>query len=71
MVETARRLGARAIWFQSGLNPGGEQDPAGCWMAPEDEARARRVVEAAGLAFVAQPFIVDALEELAARRRSS
>ncbi len=61
IVESARRIGAHAIWFQSGLNAGGQPHPAGCWMAPDDAARARRIVESAGMAFVCEPSIVETL----------
>lgn len=59
IVDTARRLGARAVWVQSGRTETGERDPKGCWMSAEESARARAIVESAGLAFVDRPSIVD------------
>lgn len=61
IVDQARALGAATVWVQSGLATGGEKDPAGCWLSDADAATARAVVEAAGLAYVDHPPIVDAI----------
>jgi hypothetical protein len=58
-VETARDLGAHAVWVQSGLTAGGAKDPTGCWLPPEQSQEVRAVVESAGLAFVDDCYIVD------------
>ena len=63
IVERARALGARAIWYQSGLDSTGERDPRGCWQLPDELAEARQVVESAGLAFVREPYIADVARE--------
>jgi predicted CoA-binding protein len=64
----ARSLGANAIWFQSGRTEGGASDPKGYWL-PEDEAsRARQSVEAAGLAYVDDVYIADAVREAAIKK---
>ncbi|HTJ77273.1 MAG TPA: VOC family protein [Acidimicrobiales bacterium] len=65
IIETARALGARAVWTQSGLRDGGgERDPEGCWLADEDLTAARQMVEAAGLVHVHQPYIGAAVRRL-------
>jgi predicted CoA-binding protein len=61
IVAVAVGAGAGAVWIQSGLDAAGARDPRGCWLAGADAARARAVVEGAGLAYVDQPYIVDAL----------
>lgn len=64
IAATARGLGARAVWLQSGVDERGEKDPAGCWLSDEDVATARRAVEAAGLALVWEASIVDVARRL-------
>lgn len=59
VVDQARAVGARAVWIHSGLAAGGEKDPAGSWLADEDAAAARAIVESAGLAYVDSPYIAD------------
>jgi predicted CoA-binding protein len=59
LVERAADLGAAAVWLQSGLGPDSAKDPTGCWMPADDLRRARRIVEAAGLTFLAEPYIAD------------
>lgn len=61
IVELARSLGARAIWRQSGVTAGGAKDPAGTWVPEEESRQARAITEAAGLAYVEAPYIIDAL----------
>ena len=63
-VGVARALGATAIWRQSGLAADGRKDPLGCWVPAEEAAAARRLVAAAGLAYVDSPYIGDALRGL-------
>lgn len=61
LVDVALGLGATTLWVQSGLTVDGDKDPTGCWMPAADSAMARAKVEAAGLAYVDRPYIVDAL----------
>jgi predicted CoA-binding protein len=61
IVELACGLGARAVWLQSGRSDDGDRDPKGCWLPPDEADRARSLVEAAGLAFFASPYIGDAV----------
>ena len=61
IAEEAARIGARAVWMHSGLASDGSPDPRGCWLPPDDRSQARRLVEAAGLAYLDEPFILDAV----------
>ena len=70
IIATARRLGAKAIWTQSGFSSAGGRDPKGCWLADEDLERARNLVDSAGLKHVSEPYIGDAVKagQLRAKR---
>jgi hypothetical protein len=59
VVQAAADLGARAVWYQSGLAAGGTKDPRGCWLPPEQSRLARAHVEARGLAYIDDCYIVD------------
>ncbi|HUR23504.1 MAG TPA: CoA-binding protein [Acidimicrobiales bacterium] len=61
VVAMAQAVGAGTVWVQSGLLADGSKDPEGCWMPAEVAAGARATVEAAGLAFVEQPYIAGAV----------
>src|SRR6266568_5486588 len=47
IIALAGRLGARALWWQTGLTSGGGKDPAGCWAPPEQSRQARDLADAA------------------------
>ena len=64
IVQTALRLGANAVWRQSGLDRTGSRDPAGCWLPATESRQGRRIVESAGLAYVDDVYIVDSLRAL-------
>jgi predicted CoA-binding protein len=49
ILEFAQKLGAHAVWFEEGRRD------------PEQAAAARPIVERAGLTYLDQPYIVDAL----------
>jgi|SRR5947208_3515065 len=53
IVETATTVGATAVWLDSAGD-----------LAPADAARAREIVEGAGLVFVTEPSILDAARTL-------
>jgi predicted CoA-binding protein len=53
IVQTATAVGATAVWLHSAGD-----------LAPADAARARELVQHAGLVFVAEPSIVDAARAL-------
>ncbi len=60
-VELARALDARAVWYQSGLAAPDTKKPRGCWLSAEDSQRARKAVETAGMRYIDDAYIVDAL----------
>ena len=64
IVTTARTLGATTVWLQSGLGADGSRDPTGCWMPEAESRRAREIVESAGLAYLDEPYIADAVRRL-------
>lgn len=61
IVAMAQAVGAGTVWVQSGRAPDGSKDLEGCWMPAESAARARAVVEAAGLVYVDAPYIAGAV----------
>jgi hypothetical protein len=64
IVILAQKVGAGAIWSQSGRNETGANDAAGCWV-PDDESQARRtIVEAAQLTYIDSPYIADVARQL-------
>ena len=63
IVETASRVGARAVWIQSGRDANGVKDPRGCWLSAGDARTAREIVEAAGLRYIDAPYVADAARE--------
>jgi hypothetical protein len=67
-VEMAKQIGARTVWYQSGLASSGERDPRGCWLSEAQSAEARSIVEAAHLQYVQEPYIVDAARNRGALR---
>jgi predicted CoA-binding protein len=66
IIELASTLGAAAIWRQSGLAGDGENDPRGCWVSGDESRQARGLVESAGMRYVDDTYIADAVRELAA-----
>jgi hypothetical protein len=61
IVTLARRLGARAFWWQTGLTSDGGKDPSGCWAPTEESRPARELAAAAGLAYIDDVYIADAV----------
>ena len=59
IAAMAQRLGARAVWVQSGMASDGTKTPDGCWMDRAASEAARAVVESAGLAYIEAPYIAD------------
>ncbi len=64
IVQQARHLNARAVWIQSGLEEHGAKDARGCWLPAHESARARAIVESAGLEYFDSPYLADAVREL-------
>ncbi len=64
IIATAKVLGAKTIWTQSGLSAADVNNPKGCWV-PEEELRlARNLVESAGLTYITEPYIGDVAREI-------
>jgi predicted CoA-binding protein len=61
IVETARGIGAKTVWVQSGRSETGAKDPRGCWMPEQESAKARKIVEDAGLSYIESPYIAEAV----------
>ena len=68
VVALAARVGATAVWHQSGLAGAEEKDPYGVWLPESDARDASAVAEAAGLMFVHAPYIADAVRRLGPRQ---
>ena len=63
-VQEPQRLGAGAVWLQSGVASDGTKTPHGCWMDQEASQEARAIVESAGLRYVESPYIADEARRL-------
>ena len=61
IIALAGRLGARALWWQTGLAGDGTKHPSGCWVPPGESDQARELAAAAGLAYVDDVYIADAV----------
>jgi len=61
IVDTAKSVGAKVVWIQSGRDNTGAKDPHGCWLPQDESGRAREIVEGAALTYVAAPYIGDAV----------
>jgi hypothetical protein len=61
IVALAARLGARALWWQTGLTSDGSKDPSSCWVPPGESRQARELAGAARLAYVDTVYIADAV----------
>ena len=59
IVDMAQRLGASAVWVQSGVASDGTKAPNGCWMDQAVSRAAREIVESAGLTYLETPYIAD------------
>lgn len=64
IVEMAQRVGARAVWVQSGRGADGRPDPRACWLPEPESRQARALVEAAGLAYVDDRYLPDEVRSL-------
>lgn len=67
IIATARELGAKTIWTQSGFSAPGIKDPKGCWLSEQDLQLARDLVRSAGLNYLHQPYIGDVAREISSR----
>jgi predicted CoA-binding protein len=69
IIATAKSLGAKTIWTQSGRSGPESDDPRGCWHPEEELRTAQSLIEAAGLAHIASPYIVNVARELQPAKR--
>jgi len=60
IVAAAQDMDAKALWYQSGLDSDGTNDPRGCWLPAAESERARTIAGAAGLLYVDDRYIADA-----------
>jgi hypothetical protein len=67
IIDAAKAAGAKAVWIQSGLDKNGAKDPRGCWIPDAKSAKAREIVENAGLVYIESPYIADAVRGRAVR----
>ena len=63
-LETARRLGAKVFWYQSGLASAKTEYLRGCWLSEETRTKVRRMVEDAGLIYIDEVYIGDAVRAM-------
>lgn len=64
IISVAQGLGAAAIWWQTGLTSTGAKAPDGCWVPPRESRQGRDLADAAGLHYVDDVYIVDAIRAL-------
>ena len=62
ILAIAKSVGAKAVWLQSGQDGNGARDVRGCWLSATELARAREIVEGAGLRLIDAPYIGDAIQ---------
>ena len=65
-IAAAKQVRAKTLWTQSGVAPDGQKNQNGCWLPNEELRSARNQVEAAGLIYITEPYIGDAVRELMA-----
>lgn len=68
IAADAKKLQARTIWTQSGLNARGANDPKGCWLAEDELRRICHLVQSAGLNCITAPYIGDVAREIRSSR---
>jgi predicted CoA-binding protein len=64
IVSMAQSLGAAAVWRQSGLTSSGAKRPDGCWTPPGESGQGRDLAAAAGLAYIDDVYIAEAVRAL-------
>jgi predicted CoA-binding protein len=66
IVAMAQGLGATAVWRQSGLACEGIKALDGCWLPAAESAQGRDLAAAAGLAYIDDIYIADAVRTTSA-----
>ena len=64
IISLAQSLGASAVWRQSGLTGSGAKLPDGCWSPPGESRQGRELAAAAGLGYIDDVYIADAVQGL-------
>lgn len=64
IISMAQSLGAAAVWRQSGLTGSGAKQPDGCWTPPGESGQGHDLAAAAGLAYIDDVYIADAVRAL-------
>jgi hypothetical protein len=63
IVAMATTIGAKSVWYQSGLASDGAKDRVGCWVPADASHKARGIVESAGLHYIDNVYIADAVRQ--------
>jgi predicted CoA-binding protein len=64
VAALAKRLGAQAVWCQTGLASATAKHPRGCWVRRDASRQARRLVESAGLRYIDDIYIADVVRRM-------
>ena len=64
ILSLAQSLGAAVVWRQSGLAASGAKEPDGCWTPPGESEQGRDLAAAAGLGYIDDVYIADAVRAL-------
>ena len=64
IISMAQSLGAAAVWRQSGLTSSGTKQPDGCWTPPGESGQGHDLAATAGLAYIDDVYIADAVRAL-------
>jgi hypothetical protein len=63
-LATAQRLSAKVFWYQSGLVSPSTEYLRGCWLSDDVRNKVRRMVEDAGLIYIDEVYIGDAVRAM-------
>ena len=63
-VATARTLGAKVFWYQSGLASATTEYLRGCWLSEATRVKVRRMVEDAKIVYIDEVYIGDAVRAM-------
>lgn len=64
VADHAQALGASTLWYQSGRNSDGSDNPESSWLADAEAARVEAIAKAAGLIAVHDAYIAQTAREL-------
>ena len=66
IISMAKQLGARTLWWQTGMSDADSKDPRGCWVSETQSRRGRELAESEGLDYVDDVYIGDAARAVGA-----